>query len=190
MIFVPLHRKQARAGCSSARLEYSSGGRVVAGSNPVIPTSSKRGFTLVCGVSLALYFIPYLSLFLLLIFSSSSTSLWCFLSRKVRESVLPLQISFRINTLGKQGESSFFHLKAPWDILSDCLPQDLPQYYHQVISRDKMSRPRQPKCCRGHICVYTATAQLSWGFVCFPCQSATWGNALLGVSIETPILLL
>ena len=26
------------AGCSSARLEYSSGGRVVAGSNPVIPT--------------------------------------------------------------------------------------------------------------------------------------------------------
>ena len=28
----------ARAGCSSARLEYTSGGRVVAGSNPVIPT--------------------------------------------------------------------------------------------------------------------------------------------------------
>ena len=27
-----------RAGCSSARLEYASGGRVVAGSNPVIPT--------------------------------------------------------------------------------------------------------------------------------------------------------
>ena len=26
------------AGCSSARLEYASGGRVVAGSNPVIPT--------------------------------------------------------------------------------------------------------------------------------------------------------
>ena len=25
-------------GCSSARLEYASGGRVVAGSNPVIPT--------------------------------------------------------------------------------------------------------------------------------------------------------
>ena len=27
-----------KAGCSSARLEYASGGRVVAGSNPVIPT--------------------------------------------------------------------------------------------------------------------------------------------------------
>ena len=26
------------SGCSSARLEYASGGRVVAGSNPVIPT--------------------------------------------------------------------------------------------------------------------------------------------------------
>ena len=29
---------QNGAGCSSARLEYASGGRVVAGSNPVIPT--------------------------------------------------------------------------------------------------------------------------------------------------------
>ena len=29
---------QNRTGCSSARLEYASGGRVVAGSNPVIPT--------------------------------------------------------------------------------------------------------------------------------------------------------
>lgn len=29
---------QEHSGCSSARLEYSSGGRVVAGSNPVIPT--------------------------------------------------------------------------------------------------------------------------------------------------------
>ena len=27
------------SGCSSARLEYASGGRVVAGSNPVTPTS-------------------------------------------------------------------------------------------------------------------------------------------------------
>ena len=26
------------SGCSSARLEYASGGRVVAGSNPVTPT--------------------------------------------------------------------------------------------------------------------------------------------------------
>ena len=32
---------QNRAGCSSARLEYASGGRVVAGSNPVIPTEGK-----------------------------------------------------------------------------------------------------------------------------------------------------
>ena len=28
-------------GCSSARLEYASGGRVVAGSNPVTPTDGK-----------------------------------------------------------------------------------------------------------------------------------------------------
>ena len=34
---VPLQRK-TQAGCSSARLEYASGGRVVAGSNPVTPT--------------------------------------------------------------------------------------------------------------------------------------------------------
>ena len=30
-----------RAGCSSARLEYASGGRVVAGSTPVIPTKGE-----------------------------------------------------------------------------------------------------------------------------------------------------
>ena len=30
-----------QTGCSSARLEYTSGGRVVAGSNPVIPTNRK-----------------------------------------------------------------------------------------------------------------------------------------------------
>ena len=29
---------QAKAGCSSVRLEYTSGGREVAGSNPVTPT--------------------------------------------------------------------------------------------------------------------------------------------------------
>ena len=29
------------SGCSSARLEYASGGRVVAGSNPVTPTGKK-----------------------------------------------------------------------------------------------------------------------------------------------------
>ena len=31
------------SGCSSARLEYASGGRVVAGSNPVTPTGKKEG---------------------------------------------------------------------------------------------------------------------------------------------------
>ena len=39
---------QEHSGCSSARLEYSSGGRVVAGSNPVIPTeynASRSGST-------------------------------------------------------------------------------------------------------------------------------------------------
>ena len=30
------------SGCSSARLEYASGGRVVAGSNPVTPTGKKH----------------------------------------------------------------------------------------------------------------------------------------------------
>ena len=33
--------KTKGTGCSSVRLEYSSGGRVVAGSNPVTPTDSK-----------------------------------------------------------------------------------------------------------------------------------------------------
>ena len=37
-IFVPTKNV---AGCSSARLEYTSGGRVVASSNLVIPTKSK-----------------------------------------------------------------------------------------------------------------------------------------------------
>ena len=40
---IPLHRlkdKGNNSGCSSARLEYTSGGRVVAGSNPVTPTPS------------------------------------------------------------------------------------------------------------------------------------------------------
>ena len=32
----------AKTGCSSARLEYTSGGRVVAGSNPVTPTKLSR----------------------------------------------------------------------------------------------------------------------------------------------------
>ena len=36
------HRK-IKAGCSSARLEYASGGRVVAGSNPVTPTGRILG---------------------------------------------------------------------------------------------------------------------------------------------------
>ena len=38
---VPLHPLIKTAGCSSARLEYASGGRVVAGSNPVTPTGWK-----------------------------------------------------------------------------------------------------------------------------------------------------
>lgn len=38
------------AGCSSVRLEYSSGGRVVAGSNPVIPTSHIEKFIVVGSV--------------------------------------------------------------------------------------------------------------------------------------------
>ena len=33
--------RKIKAGCSSARLEYASGGRVVAGSNPVIPTKAE-----------------------------------------------------------------------------------------------------------------------------------------------------
>ena len=33
---------EKQTGCSSARLEYTSGGRVVAGSNPVIPTRSRK----------------------------------------------------------------------------------------------------------------------------------------------------
>ncbi len=38
---LPLPRNK-QAGCSSARLEYASGGRVVAGSNPVTPTGKKK----------------------------------------------------------------------------------------------------------------------------------------------------
>ena len=34
-----------QTGCSSARLEYTSGGRVVAGSNPVIPTTKNANWT-------------------------------------------------------------------------------------------------------------------------------------------------
>ena len=36
-----LHSQKERAGCSSARLEYTSGGRVVVRSNRITPTSSK-----------------------------------------------------------------------------------------------------------------------------------------------------
>ena len=41
--YVPLHSQNKSAGCSSARLEYASGGRVVAGSNPVTPTGDYQG---------------------------------------------------------------------------------------------------------------------------------------------------
>lgn len=37
-----LRKRRPLSGCSSARLEYTSGGRVVAGSNPVIPTKRFR----------------------------------------------------------------------------------------------------------------------------------------------------
>ena len=37
----PTKVSASSSGCSSARLEYTSGGRVVAGSNPVIPTNRK-----------------------------------------------------------------------------------------------------------------------------------------------------
>ena len=40
-IYIPLHSHSRNTGCSSVRLEYASGGRVVAGSNPVIPTKCK-----------------------------------------------------------------------------------------------------------------------------------------------------
>jgi hypothetical protein len=36
-------------GCSSARLECTSGGREVAGSNPVIPTKTKQGASVIAG---------------------------------------------------------------------------------------------------------------------------------------------
>ena len=39
--YVLLHPLNKTTGCSSARLEYASGGRVVAGSNPVTPTDRK-----------------------------------------------------------------------------------------------------------------------------------------------------
>ena len=46
--FAALFESIHRSGCSSARLEYASGGRVVAGSNPVTPTqkSLKKNFRL------------------------------------------------------------------------------------------------------------------------------------------------
>lgn len=63
-IFAP-----AKAGCSSVRLEYSSGGRVVASSNLVIPTKAQgvgfqwfnpriqRLFSLLCQACFAPFFI-------------------------------------------------------------------------------------------------------------------------------------
>ena len=47
------------SGCSSARLEYTSGGRVVAGSNPVIPTNRK--VLIFSRISRLFLFIPTLS---------------------------------------------------------------------------------------------------------------------------------
>ena len=49
------------SGCSSARLEYTSGGRVVAGSNPVIPTNLDTQASIYIDAS---FFISIPSLFL------------------------------------------------------------------------------------------------------------------------------
>ena len=46
----------AISGCSSARLEYTSGGRGVAGSNPVIPTNF---FEQTAGFSPAVFFVMW-----------------------------------------------------------------------------------------------------------------------------------
>ena len=46
-----------QTGCSSARLEYTSGGRVVAGSNPVIPTLEQAA-----GLFLRLFFVVFSAL--------------------------------------------------------------------------------------------------------------------------------
>lgn len=45
------------SGCSSVRLEYTSGGREVAGSNPVIPTNQKA-----CILQTASFFVILLTL--------------------------------------------------------------------------------------------------------------------------------
>ena len=57
------------SGCSSARLEYTSGGRVVAGSNPVIPTKgiSENGYAFIChytGEKRTLYVLSFENRFL------------------------------------------------------------------------------------------------------------------------------
>ena len=58
--FAALFKSIHRSGCSSARLEYASGGRVVAGSNPVTPTqkSLKKNFRLFfCWEKAAIFFV-------------------------------------------------------------------------------------------------------------------------------------
>ena len=49
---------QEHSGCSSARLEYSSGGRVVAGSNPVIPTEYNASRSESASTRIA-FIVPY-----------------------------------------------------------------------------------------------------------------------------------
>ena len=53
LFIVPLHHV---TGCSSVRLEYTSGGREVAGSNPVTPTHKRRHWYSMS--SLVLYALP------------------------------------------------------------------------------------------------------------------------------------
>ena len=46
--FVVTLQRQNISGCSSARLEYASGGRVVGRSNRLTPTAEKQGLTKKC----------------------------------------------------------------------------------------------------------------------------------------------
>ena len=46
--FVVTLQRQNISGCSSARLEYASGGRVVGRSNRLTPTAEKQGLARKC----------------------------------------------------------------------------------------------------------------------------------------------
>ena len=53
----------AISGCSSARLEYTSGGRGVAGSNPVIPTLLNTRYSIEYRVFFFIYTSQYIHSF-------------------------------------------------------------------------------------------------------------------------------